>query len=96
MEHISTQDLFAAYAYWCGENGIKRRLSKREFLRSLREGLEGLNIPFTEPHSGELRYFEGICLTWQPRRNLDDFYEDDLYELDDFKDEDDDELEDEE
>ena len=97
-ERISTQDLFDAYDYWCVENVISGRLDKRTFLKSLREGLKlkELSIPFTEPHSGRTRYFEGICLTWQPQRNLDDFYENDLYELDDFDDEDDDELENEE
>ena len=88
---ISTQELFEAYNYWRIKNGIKGSFDKRNFLKNLREGLKEFNIHFTEPHSGILRYFEGICLTEQYQKSLDD-----LYELDDFEDEDDDELEDEE
>ena len=88
---ISTQELFEAYNYWRSKNGIKGSFDKRNFLKNLREGLKEFNIHFTEPHSGILRYFEGICLTEQYQKSLDD-----LYELDDFEDEDDDELEDEE
>lgn len=95
-ERISTQDLFDAFDYWRMKNGIKGRFDKRDFLKSLREGLKECNIPFTESHSGNLRYFEGICLTQHAPRSINDF-DDDLYDLDDFKDEGDyelDELED--
>lgn len=95
-ERISTQDLFDAFDYWRMKNGIKGRFDKRDFLKSLREGLKECNIPFTESHSGNLRYFEGICLTQHAPRSINDF-DDDLYDLDDFKEEGDydlDELED--
>ena len=88
---ISTQELFEANNYWRIKNGIKGSFDKRNFLKNLREGLKEFNIHFTEPHSGILRYFEGICLTEQYQKSLDD-----LYELDDFEDEDDYKLEDEE
>ena len=88
----STKDLLDAYDYWCVENVISGRLDKRAFLKSLREGLKEFGIPFTEPHSGKIRYFEGICLTKQAQRKLnDDLFRDDILE-----DEDDNELEDEE
>lgn len=54
------------------------------------EGLKEFSIPFTEPHSGKSRYFEGICLTKQAQRKLDnELCRDDILEY-----EDDDELED--
>lgn len=88
---ISTQELFETYNYWRIKNGMKGSFDKRNFLKNLRKGLREFNIHFTESHSGILRYFDGICLTEQYQRNLDD-----LYEFDDFEDEDDNELEDEE
>ena len=91
-ERTVTQDLFKAYDCWCVKNVIKGHISKREFLRSLREGLKEFNIPFTEPHSGKSRYFEGICLTRQAQRKL----ENELCRDDILEDEDDYELEDEE
>ena len=61
---ISTNELYSAYDRWLVTNGISKwMLSKRDFLKYFRVGLNEFNIEAEESHSGNLRFFKGICLS---------------------------------
>ncbi len=74
---ISTHTIFNAYNRWCVENGIHDRITKRSFLKALREELTKSNIPFHEYYSGIVRYFTDIHLSYNIRKALNDYIHDD-------------------
>lgn len=69
---LTTNNLFEAYEHWSVKNRIRGILSKREFLRRFREGLNDLKLPCSESHSGNYRFFRGLCLEKNAQRDLDD------------------------
>ena len=78
---LSTQALFNAYKSWCVTNGVHDSINKRSFLKALREGLTKSNIPFSEYHSGIIRYFKDIHLASNVHKALDDDILDNDYDF---------------
>lgn len=79
-ERLSTSELFETYNRWLAANSIRGIVSKREFLKHFRKGLEEFKLPLKEAHSGNIRFFQGICLSTgmtQHEVKADDILEDD-------------------